>query len=118
MSDDVWDDAKIREAFIYDGGESDYYDPINGAKEQRRIAGEIFDHWLAVHDAEVRDGVVAEEPEIEWGLALTEDHNEVEFAFPSREDVADYYSGPVSDADPGEHLVTRRKAGPWMPVHD
>lgn len=51
---EIWETPRIREAFIYDGGEADYYDPINGAKEQRRIAGEIFDRWLAAHDAEVR----------------------------------------------------------------
>lgn len=45
-----WTDERIREAFIYDGGESEYHDPINGAREQRRIAGAIFDAWLAAHD--------------------------------------------------------------------
>ena len=47
-----WDTEKIREAFIYDGGEAEYYDPISGASEQRRIAGGIFDAWLAVYTAE------------------------------------------------------------------
>lgn len=51
MSDDYtpepWTDARIREAFIYDGGEAAYHDPINGAREQRRVAGAIFDRWLA-----------------------------------------------------------------------
>jgi hypothetical protein len=51
---DAWDTAKIREAFIYDGGEADYHDPISGAQTQRKVAGEIFDRWLAAHDAEVR----------------------------------------------------------------
>ena len=50
----AWDDARIREAFIYDGGEAEYHDPINGAREQRRTAGEIFDKWLAAHDEAVR----------------------------------------------------------------
>ena len=68
---EIWDDAKIREAFIYDGGEAEYYDPINGAKEQRRRAGEVFDRWLAAHDAEVRARVVAEEPE--WGTERIEE---------------------------------------------
>jgi hypothetical protein len=48
-----WDDARIREAFIYDGGESAYHDPINGEKEQRRIGGDIFDRWLAARDRRV-----------------------------------------------------------------
>jgi len=49
----VWDDAAIREAFIDDGGQSEYHDPINGAQTQRRVAGGIFDRWLAAHDREV-----------------------------------------------------------------
>lgn len=52
-----WDTAKIREAFIDDGGQADYYDPINGAKEQRRIAGEIFDRWLEARDAEAAEAL-------------------------------------------------------------
>jgi len=50
---EAWTDERIREAFIYDGGESEYHDPIDGAREQRRIAGAIFDTWLAKHDAEL-----------------------------------------------------------------
>jgi hypothetical protein len=45
-TEEAWTDDRIREAFIYDGGESEYHDPINGAREQRRIAGAIFDAWL------------------------------------------------------------------------
>ena len=45
-----WSTERIREAFIDDGGLAEYHDPINGAREQRRIAGEIFDAWLAEHD--------------------------------------------------------------------
>lgn len=52
-SPQAWTDARIREAFIDDGGQAEYYDPINGARDQRRIAGAIFDEWLAAHDAEV-----------------------------------------------------------------
>lgn len=50
---DQWSDDRIREVFIDDGGRAEYYDPIDGAREQRRIAGKIFDEWLAAHDAEV-----------------------------------------------------------------
>lgn len=46
-----WDDAKIREAFIYDGGEAEYHDPIHGRETQRKVAGETFDRWLRAHDA-------------------------------------------------------------------
>lgn len=51
--DEAWDTARIREAFIYDGGEAEYHDPEHGAQTQRQVAGEIFDRWLAAHDAEV-----------------------------------------------------------------
>jgi hypothetical protein len=47
-----WTTERIREAFIDDGGRAEYHDPINGAAEQRRIAGAIFDAWLAEHDAD------------------------------------------------------------------
>lgn len=53
---EAWTDERIREAFIYDGGEAEYHDPINGAKEQRRSAGEVFDTWLAAHDRALLDG--------------------------------------------------------------
>lgn len=49
-----WDDARIREGFIYDGGEAEFHDPIHGAQTQRQIAGEIFDRWLVEHDERVR----------------------------------------------------------------
>lgn len=42
-----WTDARIREAFIDDGGQAEYHDPINGARDQRRFAGAIFDAWIA-----------------------------------------------------------------------
>lgn len=50
---EAWDTARIREAFIYDGGEAEYHDPERGAQTQRQVAGEIFDRWLAAHDAEI-----------------------------------------------------------------
>lgn len=46
-----WTTERIREAFIFDGGHAEYYDPINGAAENRRVAGSIFDAWLVAHDA-------------------------------------------------------------------
>lgn len=57
VSAPVWTDARIREAFLDDGGQAAYHDPINGEKEQRRIAGAIFDEWLASHDEAVRAAV-------------------------------------------------------------
>lgn len=46
-----WDVGRIREAFIDDGGLSEYHDPINGARTQRLVMGDIFDRWLAARDA-------------------------------------------------------------------
>lgn len=45
-----WTDDRIREGFIYDGGESEYHDPIHGTQTQRAVAGDIFDRWLTAHD--------------------------------------------------------------------
>lgn len=50
--DGPWTTERIREAFIYDGGEAEYHDPINGARERRRVMGAIFDAWLTAHDLE------------------------------------------------------------------
>jgi len=52
---DPWTDERIRDAFIDDGGQSEYDDPIHGAQTQRRVAGAIFDRWLAARDAKIRD---------------------------------------------------------------
>lgn len=53
----AWTDERIREAFIYDGGEAAYHDPIDGDKEQRRVAGAVFDEWIAAHDDAVRAAI-------------------------------------------------------------
>lgn len=50
-----WDDNLIREAFIDDGGFSEYHNPISGAKENRRVMGAIFDAWLRSVKAKVWD---------------------------------------------------------------
>ena len=56
-----WTDARIREAFIDDGGQAEYHDPINGARDQRRFAGAIFDAWISTHD----DGVLESDERIQ-----------------------------------------------------
>lgn len=61
-----WTDARIREAFIDDGGLSEYHDPINGARDQRRIAGRIFDEWLAEVEARAASKAIRALAEIEW----------------------------------------------------
>lgn len=52
-----WDDARMREGFIYDGGEAEFHDPIHGAQTQRRVAGEIWDRWQKAHDERVRSEI-------------------------------------------------------------
>jgi len=54
VATEVWDDDRMREAFIYDGGESEYHDPEHGAQVQRQVAGEIWDRWLKAHDEKIR----------------------------------------------------------------
>lgn len=65
---------------------------------QAPITPEEFDRWLAAHDAEVRSGVVDEEPEWEYGVV-----------------------GPTGRmVNNGDYTIQqthrRRKAGPWVPV--
>lgn len=83
------------------------YSPAVGTWAESRAA---FDRWLAAHDAEVRAGVVAEEPEWEYGEKARH---------------TDYVCGhkPSEYPDiwaeiPPEQRVRRRPAGPWVPVTD
>ena len=52
---EAWTTERVREMFLDDGGQAEYYNPINGAREQRRIAGDIFDRWLTEHDRQVAE---------------------------------------------------------------
>ena len=61
MSDFKPTTEQIRSGYMYDGGEAEYHDPINGHLQYKQ-AGKWFDHWLTVHDAEVR-AVALEEAE-------------------------------------------------------
>lgn len=78
-----WTDETIREAFIYDGGESEYHDPEHGAQTQRKIAGDIFDMWLAEHDRQVAerawdagfDKATSLVSEDFWSDAWSDDHS-------------------------------------------
>lgn len=140
---------EIRE-YIETGGEPRPWvelDEAEKAREKARVAA--FDRWLAAHDAEVRAdeaaqwaqavidsgkqgerigaaraGVVAEEPEWEYGVRL---HPDVEFA--PNENRATYT--PPTTPHPSLELAQdmaklnpryratyhrRRKAGPWVPV--
>jgi hypothetical protein len=104
---EAWTDVRIREAFIYDGGESEYHDPINGAREQRRIAGAIFDAWLIAHDAEVRRQGPNND---EWQYGERSLHSMMVWLV-DRERRPDIWE----DVPPARR-VRRRKAGPWEPV--
>lgn len=70
---------------------------------QANRAGE-FDRWLAAHDAEVRAGVMAEEPEWEYiGADMAGD--------PDWESLRTWGTVPEEQGK-----FRRRKAGPWEPV--
>lgn len=115
-----WTTEKIREAFIYDGGEAEYHDPINGAKDQRRLAGGIFDAWLAAHDAEKRAEWEAEQGEVQW---------EYGWSWADQPEGVIPYHPECSETERRELTANRsrriapvtnyrRKAGPWVPVNE
>lgn len=77
---------------------------------------EAFDRWLAVHDAEVRAGVVAEESEWEYGISSG--HGSVNYVgtreyVDARVQSFEKAGAPLCD---GEQIVRRRKVGLWVPV--
>lgn len=79
-----------------------------------QIAEEVVDSlWLAEHDEEVRAGVVAEEPEWEYGIHsdITGNVNSVGAPWMDRE-----FAEKVTANHSGNYGVRRRKAGPWVPV--
>lgn len=118
-----WTTDTIREAFIYDGGESAHYDPVNGEREHRRIAGGIFDAWLAAHDAEKRAEWEAEQGEVEWEYGAQ--HSQGTNPHPSRKQAEEMVAWHAA-GDARKHptargkskLVRRRKAGEWVPVNE
>lgn len=69
--------------------------------------------WLAAHDAEVRAGVVAEEPGWEYGVHCESSGrvNSVGAPWMDRK-----FAEKVTANDSGNYGVCRRKAGPWVPV--
>lgn len=83
-----------------------------GAAEEA-VAREEVMTWLDAHDAEVRDGVVAEEPGWEYGTEYDIDANESVFTATHSEEMARKW---VAESPHDTGLVRRRKAGPWVPV--
>lgn len=74
-----------------------------------------FDRWLAAHDAEVRAGAVAEEPEweVEYGV-----RGDVDSPMPSRE-AAEHAIERMAKAPRGYRLtrsLVERRVSPWVPV--
>ena len=73
-----------------------------------------FDRWLAAHDAEVRAGVVAEEPEWEYGVALAGgDPDGYIYRWPTLE-----AAEALAELNPAykPSYYRRVKAGPWEPL--
>ena len=77
----------------------------------RAVNPALFDRWLAAHDAEVRAGVVAEEPEWEYGIRADGDDE----PYTDHSDDPDWLCDQITP-EPGDAIVRRRKAGPWVPV--
>lgn len=69
--------------------------------------------FLAGWDAAVRDSVVSEEPEWEYGTEYDIDANESVFTATHSEEMARKW---VAESPHDTGLVRRRKAGPWLPV--
>lgn len=83
-----------------------------GNKNQSAVAE--FDRWLAAHDAEVRAGVVAEEPEWEYGIRTLRYGGKYGFYVARDEQDAKRQLEGTSRSE----IVRRRKAGPWVPVEN
>lgn len=89
----------------------------------RQVARDEFDRWLAAHDAEVRAGVVTEEPEWEYGtLREVVDGWERGDRYGEHQYVSgvsgrlNHDPSTVTGVRPLDRAVRRRKAGPWVPV--
>lgn len=78
-------------------------------------AVEAFDRWQAAHDAEVRAGVVAEEPEWEYGW-----HTGSTVSLIGRREQIDEWlmvrGWKLGEGDWGSRIMQRTAAGPWVPV--
>lgn len=74
-----------------------------------------FDRALAAHDAEVRAGVVAEEPEWEYGW-----HTGSTVSLIGRRDQVEEWLAvrgwKLGEGDWGSRVMRRRVAGSWMPA--
>lgn len=77
-------------------------------------AVEAFDLWLSAHDAEVRAGVVAEEPEWEYGVR----HRLASSVTKKANLKAAELCAQVITESSGIEIeaVQRVAAGPWVPV--
>lgn len=69
--------------------------------------------WAAI-DAEARAGVVAEEPEWEYGIRDEGANEPFTDHYDSIDAMSEEFDGFL--AQKGEEVARRRKAGPWVPV--
>lgn len=70
---------------------------------------------LEAADALIAAGVVAEEPEWEYGVRATGDNEPFTDHYDSLDAMSEEFDGRVVwNVD--EEIVRRRKAGPWVPV--
>lgn len=73
------------------------------------ITPEEFDRWLAAHDAEVRAGVVSEEPEWEYGIDYEGDGAVERYGERA-------YAAQATAEQFDAIFMRRRKHGAWEPV--
>ena len=104
---------QVRSAYAHDP-EAEYRDPIGFPAMQRENL-RAFDRWLAAHDAEVRAGVVAEEPEWEYGW-----HTGSTVSLIGRRDQVEEWLAvrgwKLGEGDWGSRVMRRRVAGTWLPA--
>ena len=122
MSDYTPTTEEIRE-YVETGGEPRPWVELDEAEEAREKArGEAFDRWLAVHDAEVRAGVVAEEPGGQrWFTAAYRAENGNVIPIGAETVLAEYAQKTVDefareDDEGPEYFLASRILPPWVPV--
>ncbi|RUQ07019.1 hypothetical protein D8M34_05990 [Microbacterium sp. HSID17254] len=90
------------------------------AAERKAERERMFRRWLAAHDAEVRAGVVAEEPEWDYGVGWRWNGTVYAFSTGTRDAAEEYIGRHPDDPDFGPHFLVRREpersAGLWVPV--
>ena len=112
MSEYTPDTERIRLVFRMGGSDAD----------ARLTREDVFDRWLAAHDAEVRAGVVVEEPEgRRWFSAAYRAQNGNIIPIGDETVLAEYAQKTVDefsreDDEGPNYFLASRILSPWVPV--